>query len=479
MSPDVVVIGAGVSGLVAARRLVDAGARVVVLEARDRLGGRIHSDDEFAEAPVDRGAEWIHGSSSSTWRYLTRFGLEAKPALGTFGMRFAHEGRLHHPWWLLRPSTLRLGFAVSSMLGKQVPEQSVAAYLASRGVTGVGLMLAQLATASACAPLEGLGVAEARAALTSVQSRGGTFRPVGGYRPLVEHLAEGLDVRYSEAVTRIAWSPTSVEVVASEGWTARAAIVTLPLAVLQQECVTFEPALPGNKQQAIAALRMHPAVKVLMHFRHSVGDPKVHAIAGDERVPVFWRSTGSVWTAFAAGMDTSELTATKELAAERLCLYLGPDAKAALAAIEVVDWGNDPWSRGGYNSVGVGAYCSKVSTIASIGVESRDRDVPASQETSPLSGAREMGTIELVQTRSEGSASAPGGQNSTLVGNTSTPSRRRTGLISIPENSSRERLPGAGAGCPRRKHLGTFGYPGRVSPRSHSGLKQPHARRYR
>jgi monoamine oxidase len=202
---DVVVIGAGIAGLVAARCLADQGVTVRVLEARGRLGGRIDTDPTFAEAPVERGAELIHGRRVSTWRYMARYGLEAKPALGAAGLRFAHEGRLHHPLWLLRPSVLRLAGAASSLTHKPPQDQSLATYLQARGVTGIGLKLAELAANSACASLDELGIADAVAGLRSPQSSGGTFRPVGGYQPLVERIAQGLDVRLATPVTSVAW----------------------------------------------------------------------------------------------------------------------------------------------------------------------------------------------------------------------------------------------------------------------------------
>jgi monoamine oxidase len=386
---DVVVIGAGIAGLVAARCLTDQGVKVRVLEARGRLGGRIDTDATFAAAPVDRGAELIHGKSASIWRYLTRYELDAKPALGSAGTRFAHAGRLHHPLWLLRPSTLRLALAVSSLVAKPqkepLKEQSVAAYLQSRGVTGLGLKLADLGANSACSPLDELGIADAVAGLQSPQSSGGTFRPVGGYQRVVERIAQGLDVRCNAPATSVAWSPSHVEVVAGERVAARAAILTLPLGVLQAGTVTFVPPLPVAKQQALGALRMHPAVKVLMRFRKPVGNPKVHAITGDDEVPVFWRATETVWTAFATCTRASALATAQERAAERLCHYLGAEAKAALEAIELVDWENDPWSRGGYSSAPAGAFAARAALA-----ERTERLVFAGEATSTTG---EAGTV--------------------------------------------------------------------------------------
>lgn len=72
MQYDTLVIGAGAAGLAAARVLADAGQRVAVLEARDRIGGRVQTDHAFGAVPVERGAEFIHGAHVETWAWLHR-----------------------------------------------------------------------------------------------------------------------------------------------------------------------------------------------------------------------------------------------------------------------------------------------------------------------------------------------------------------------------------------------------------------------
>ena len=83
-SVDTIIIGAGAAGLAAARELVQAGKRVVVLEARDRIGGRVHTViDPHTALPVELGAEFVHGEAKETMRIADEAGLVTVPVLGT------------------------------------------------------------------------------------------------------------------------------------------------------------------------------------------------------------------------------------------------------------------------------------------------------------------------------------------------------------------------------------------------------------
>src|SRR5919108_3118608 len=111
MDAEVLVIGAGAAGLAAAQALVDAGRRVVVLEARDRVGGRIWTDRGFGPVPVERGAEFIHGDRACTWWWLRRAGLRAVPFARWSGRRIAlGGGRCPRACLLRRRPDLRRGF---------------------------------------------------------------------------------------------------------------------------------------------------------------------------------------------------------------------------------------------------------------------------------------------------------------------------------------------------------------------------------
>src|SRR5262245_59630971 len=98
MHADVIVIGAGAAGLAAARALVSAGRRVIVLEARDRIGGRVWTDHRFGPVAVERGAEFIHGQQADTWAWVRRAGVRTEPVTRWAGRRLVQEdGQLVGP----------------------------------------------------------------------------------------------------------------------------------------------------------------------------------------------------------------------------------------------------------------------------------------------------------------------------------------------------------------------------------------------
>lgn len=197
----------------------------------------------------------------------------------------------------------------------------------------------------------------------------GDYRILDGYDTIHTRLAEGLDIRFNAVVTEIHWSKGGVRVVTADECEFEGAnlIITLPLAVLQSGNVRFEPPLPSEKQAAIAALNMAPALKLIYRFDEPILPCEIAALYSAQNPPMWWTPTyghdsvnGQVWTAFVTGDYARQMRSLGEsgalnaglrtLRAETERFDLQP------ASARWIDWAGDPFALGGYSSEPPGAY---------------------------------------------------------------------------------------------------------------------------
>ena len=250
----VLVIGAGVAGLSAAYHLKEAGIEATVLEARDRIGGRVWTDREFADIPVEFGAELIHGRSPevNTWEWVEKLGLRTWHwnKLDDSMIR-SEEGE-----WLTmgeaRAASAELDVTRSWELG-DVPEpgadEDLESYLRRIGFSERQLRYVQRSFANAEGEAMRFLNAAAHAQLfkdSDGEDDYSDYRILDGYDAYTSQLAAGLDIRLNCAVSEIDWSDGVVVVTAAgDRYEADAAIVTLPLGVLKSGA--------GQVQSAAAA----------------------------------------------------------------------------------------------------------------------------------------------------------------------------------------------------------------------------------
>ena len=273
--PRVVVIGAGLAGLAAAQSLAQANYPVVVLEARDRLGGRTWTSTHWPDLPVDMGASWIHGLRGNP---LTALARSAAVDL----VITDYDNAL-----IYGPSGRPLG-----------PDEET--YLARLG----DLITTALVAAQGHDPDQSVQIA-VRAALdwpalsptdqeqvnfllnsTLEQEYGGSVSQLsahwyddgeffsgpdallpGGYQGLVRVLAQGLDIRLQQAVQAVDWSGGAVVVTTNQAtYRAERVVVSLPLGVLKSGAVKFSPPLPEAKTTAISRLGIGVLNKCYLRF---------------------------------------------------------------------------------------------------------------------------------------------------------------------------------------------------------------------
>jgi monoamine oxidase len=383
---DVVVIGAGAAGVTAAAALARARRSALLIDGRDRIGGRIWSLNEPGlPVPVELGAEFIHGLSKPTFALLERTGGAALDAnRDHFTLR---EGKLVPSENLF--AQIRVAMTRSAVLEKR--DISLDAYIErhlkhelTSEASAYARMLAQGFDAADTSRASARAIVEEWTGGGSVEAP--QFRPLGGYGVLLSALAgelngSSVDVQLDTTVRNVRWSRAGVRVSgACMGGPfevkARRAIVTLPLGVLQRTASTsdhvrFTPAL-ASKRSALKHLAPGPVLKVLLRFRHAFWERADRGRYKDvdffhpreASFPTFWTALPvrtPLLVAWAAGPKAQRLAGAGKprLVSEALdslaALFGHRDAIAdQLQAAWVHDWQSDPFARGAYSYVTVG-----------------------------------------------------------------------------------------------------------------------------
>ncbi|MBL8045573.1 MAG: FAD-dependent oxidoreductase [Anaerolineales bacterium] len=297
-SADVIVIGAGAAGIAAARKLVDAGKRVIVLEARNRLGGRVWTQ-EFAGLPpelggvaLDMGAAWVHGYERNPLSEMA--GVALKPSdtvlLGADLALYAEDGRR---WTSAERDALEARFDEVMEKLEHLAEEREAQGLPDISIwQGVELLQKnRVSTLSEAAALsyklnsaieheysgavEDMSLLHWDEDLTPQQLGEADALPEGGWWPILAPAARGLEVRLQSAASRVEYGGHLVKVtctvprngVAGEAvFTAPQVIVTLPVGVLKANVVEFVPPLPEAKWAALQNIGMGVLNKLVLKF---------------------------------------------------------------------------------------------------------------------------------------------------------------------------------------------------------------------
>ena len=279
---SVLIIGAGAAGLAAAHDLATAGLSVTVLEARERIGGRVFTQhDSNSPVPIELGAEFVHGRHPALIKLLEE---SAIPFCDVTDRHWYNEGgktRSSHEFW----NELN---ALMDLMSSDEPDQTFKDFLSSLPDNEAVLQASQVATLFVqgfhAANVDQFGVHGLIRANKAEDEIGGdhSFRILGGYDRVMEALharavASGTIFRLNTLVKEIRWSTDRVEVICLSGerrqiFSASCILVTLPIGVLQSNpdesgAVRFLPQLPEEKRNAIRQLVMGPAFRVTLQFR--------------------------------------------------------------------------------------------------------------------------------------------------------------------------------------------------------------------
>ncbi len=406
---DIVIIGAGAAGLYAARALASQRKSVTVLEARDRIGGRIYTiRGENFSVPVEAGAEFMHGDLP-----LTK-GLMKEANISYFG----GEGRV----WNMVDNTLSEGDLFDDewdelirQLQKLDHDMTIGKFLQLH----FGEPKYRVLTDSVKKFVEGYDAADIdKASAFALRDEWASedikgYRPVGGYSGLMDYLYSEIQkhegkLKLSTAARKVVWKRDHVQVLTDNKETieARKLLVTAPVSVLKKGIIEFDPPLARHRE-AFWDMEVGGVIKFLVEFNDPIWErregsqfrqmPGLNFLFSDARVPTWWTQNPNpapLLTGWLAGPSLSQIdqdtSALSRLAFQSLGYLFGTSdeqIRNTTKAMKVINWNVDPYSLGAY------AYAT-LKTSQAIQVVSKPADDTIYFAGEALYEGAEMGTVE-------------------------------------------------------------------------------------
>ncbi|HAZ45876.1 MAG TPA: monoamine oxidase [Cyanobacteria bacterium UBA11369] len=417
----VLVIGAGIAGLAAARELKSHGFEVTVLEGRDRIGGRIHTERKLGVA-LDLGAQWIHGINRNPIGQLARdLKLEIKPTnydnIETYGI----DGKA------IADEQINNAYSLYNQIIKQAKSQAEKLNKDISIAEGIGGILASITLRSQQAKLLNwylnseivveTGTDLQKLSLWEYDEEeafsGEDYLFPGGYDQIIQNLAKGIEIKLQQQVIEIKYSNRGVAVKTDKGnFEAETAVITLPLGVLKAGNVKFNPLLPQEKITAINRLDMGVLNKVVLKFSR-IFWPQNYDMLGYVSLlekdfseffnwhrytsaPILIGLTGG---SFARSLESLSAPKIVENAMKLLRRSHGNSIPNPEAVI-ITKWASDRFCLGSYSTMPVGAKASDRIALSTpianrlfFAGEATSKEYPATVHGAFLSGIREANRI--------------------------------------------------------------------------------------
>lgn len=350
---DVVIIGAGAAGIGAGRALRAAGKSFLIVEARDRVGGRVFTDASLG-APFDAGAVYIHWGEKNPWRGIAaELGaaiVDTHALPGSFRL-FENEQPIQ-----------RAGRRAYALINQRfdidvapVPDIPMTERVAPDGEEALRAVntLSRMALGEDAERVSALDYARLW--------EGDDYVVPGGYGNLVARASEGLPVRLGTIVHAIDWSGPGVLIDTDKGaLRAGAVIVTVPVGVLRAGRIRFSPRLPDDTLRGLDGLGMGALMKIALRFDGRRFDipqgTDLWDIAGPRATFDFecWPFDRDIVVAVLGGDHARDIARLGEegavaLALERFERLVGTEARAAFRGGRLAGWSEDPFAMGSYS----------------------------------------------------------------------------------------------------------------------------------
>ena len=418
---DVIIIGAGAAGLMAAKRLSEAGLSVCILEARDRIGGRIHTLTEPGlSMPIEGGAEFIHGNLEVTLDLLKEAKLDKQEITGEFWTLV--NGELTDTNELFKNSEL-----VTTRIKNLKEDTSVANFLdqffAEEKYSGLRKSFTSYIEGYYSGEMERISAKAFLAEWLSEDEQ--QYRPVGGYGNMINYLGDsctrqGVVIKLSTTAKEVRWQKGRAEVIDEKGssYAASKVVATVPLGTWvatedAKGAIAYSPAIP-SKATAAKQMGFGAVIKILIGFENIFWEEEdirqrikkdtanLHMALSDSLIPTWWTQSPvhvPVLTGWLSGPAAEKMKYDKdeEIVGQSLqslsnIFKIQPnDLRKKMRWSKVFNWSNDPFTLGSYSYSTLDTYSAR-----KVLLEPVENTLFFSGEA--LYEGTEMGTVEAALT---------------------------------------------------------------------------------
>jgi len=396
---DVVVIGAGAAGIGAARRIMAAGRKVVMIEASSTIGGRCVTDAASFDVPFDRGARWLYNAENNPAAKLARgVGMELYPAPRgqriRIGRRNARAGESED----FLATLVRANRAIGDAVRGKADMPAAAGLPKDLGVWAgtTDFLLGAYATGKDLKDLSALD-------LVAMAQRDGPSACRQGVGALIAKLGEPLPVVLSTPVTRVVWSGRDAQVETSAGTiSAKAVVITASTNALLSGKIKFTPELPKRQQDAASKLTLgsydHIALELPGNPLGLSRDDIVIEQSTDRSTGFLFANLGgsSLCQVDVAGSFGAELSARGEanmvaFASEWLTKLFGADVKNLVKRTTATRWNDVPHVYGAMAAAAPGGQLSRKVLMEPMGAVYFAGDAIHDTQWGTVGGAWESG----------------------------------------------------------------------------------------
>jgi monoamine oxidase len=362
----IIIIGAGISGIYAAHLLQKQGIKnITILEASNRWGGRIKADKTFADFAIELGAEEVHGNKS---RWYSIVNDASGNLIETGGLDYIQlDGVLKKLDSVSADNDIvKANQIIDTASYYSGPEINVAAYALQQNLAERvnHLVEAQLGneygTSNSRLSLPGIATADQ---LWNAGNKNYSLTNKSYSDIIQQQFAEALNlIQYNKNVKAINYESSEISISTEDGavFNADKIIITVPISILSSSHISFTPALPSSKIQAINNIGMDAGMKVILKFNNRFWDANLGSLFAPGAAPEYW-ATGldktadnKILTAFVMGEKAETLSMAGNNAVDMILqqlnnVYGGNTASAAFADAIVADWSKEPFIKGAYS----------------------------------------------------------------------------------------------------------------------------------